>query len=559
MNVAFLSEMRWKGKVPSDHPNARTEFCWMYALNATHFNIYDYKSVQGFDVVFIIFPKGTVSLNAVGADLQPNQQNTDSKIFASDIIESLKLNNKKVCFIQEGPCWFFNDYSLVDQFNYYNQLSSCDILFSHNEKGVKWYKGLFPGKRVEVIPTLMIDNTIKNVKWEPENKVMIGGNMSRWYGGFQSYLVSDELKAEKWLQTSHSSRPGEEMIPDVKVLPRLIWTEWMKSLSKFKYGINLMPTEAAGTFSLNCAYFGIPCIGNKDIDTQNQCHPNLSFDVEDIESARKAAQQLYSNPDFYTECSNQCSSNYKSVYSVDSWIQKMSKSLDESPVKISDNGVKQGKITAVFTSCGRFDLMDRTLKSFLKHTDVPVDQFIVIDNSTLPSAKKSLENIFSGLPSRIIINSENIGQVSSIDKAYSFVDTEYIFHCEDDWEFFDYGFMSKSIDVLNHDSSIVNVNLRVRFDGEKGSMHPVSNAKSTKNGIVYHEYLPGYLEVWHGFSWNPGLRKLCHYDLVKPYKQHLNENGVGNVYKQMGFKSACLEKFYCKHIGVNGQCQGANT
>ena len=35
--VAFLTEMGFKGKILSDHPNMRTEFAWMYALNADHF------------------------------------------------------------------------------------------------------------------------------------------------------------------------------------------------------------------------------------------------------------------------------------------------------------------------------------------------------------------------------------------------------------------------------------------------------------------------------------------------------------------------------------------
>jgi hypothetical protein len=33
----------------------------------------------------------------------------------------------------------------------------------------------------------------------------------------------------------------------------------------------------------------------------------------------------------------------------------------------------------------------------------------------------------------VIVNKKRMGQLFSIDKAYSVVDTEYIFHCEDDW------------------------------------------------------------------------------------------------------------------------------
>jgi hypothetical protein len=44
----------------------------------------------------------------------------------------------------------------------------------------------------------------------------------------------------------------------------------------------------------------------------------------------------------------------------------------------------------------------------------------------------------------IIINPRNLGQINSIDRGYSNVDTKYIFHLEDDWEFYDYGFIEKS-------------------------------------------------------------------------------------------------------------------
>ena len=33
----------------------------------------------------------------------------------------------------------------------------------------------------------------------------------------------------------------------------------------------------------------------------------------------------------------------------------------------------------------------------------------------------------------VLVNKKRMGQLFSIDKAYSIVATEYIFHCEDDW------------------------------------------------------------------------------------------------------------------------------
>ena len=89
-------------------------------------------------------------------------------------------------------------------------------------------------------------------------------------------------------------------------------------------------------------------------------------------------------------------------------------------------------ITAIFTSCGRFNLLEKTMMSFFNYADLSIKQTIVIENSLDPNIEKHMENISISInrPFDLMINEENIGQVSSIDRAYSFVNTEYIFHCD---------------------------------------------------------------------------------------------------------------------------------
>ena len=317
MKVAFLTEMGFEGKIPPNHPNMRTEFAWMHAMDADHINIHNTHLVKNYDKVFIIFPKGKTFLSAEGSKLV-NAQNPVSKLLENDIVSILKENNSKVYYIQEGPSWWFNDYEVIDQFNFYNLLSRVDGIFAHNEHDTKFYKGLFPNKSVKAIPTLLIENLLKDIVPQPEEKVIIGGNFARWYGGFQSYLIADELGVEKWTQESHAKREHEDQIEDLNHLPRLTWVDWMKTLSTFKYAIHLMPTVAAGTFSLNCAYFGIPCIGNEKVDTQRICHPELSVDVEDVEKARQLAIKL-KDPIFYKDCSEIAKINYRKYYDIEQW------------------------------------------------------------------------------------------------------------------------------------------------------------------------------------------------------------------------------------------------
>jgi len=323
MRVAFLTEMGFQGKIPVDHPNMRTEFAWMHALDADHYNIYD-QSVSGYDYIFVIFPKGKTYLSAEGSILS-TQPNPVSDLLASGLIDRLKLSNKKILYMQEGPHWWFNDYELVDQINYYNMVMSCDTILAHNESDVAYYKGLYLNKPVYVMPTLMIDDSIKDLKPTTQDKSIVGGNFARWYGGFESYIVAQEFGVPIWGQTSHATRHGEDQL--IQHLPRVFWTDWMKQLSTFKYAVHLMPTVAAGTFSLNCAYFGIPCIGNIKVDTQRICHPELSVDVNDIVQARYLAKRLQKDALFYEHCSKTAKESYKKYYSSDLFKQKLNNIL----------------------------------------------------------------------------------------------------------------------------------------------------------------------------------------------------------------------------------------
>jgi len=316
MKIAFVTEMGFSGKISETHTNMRTEFAWMHALDADHHNIYNYSQINSYDHVFVIFPKGKTYLSSEGSRLA-DHTNPVSGLLVLDIISKLKQTNTQVHYVQEGPHWWFNDYEVNDQIYFYNMLSNCDSIFAHNDSDVMYYKGLFKDKPVQVLPTLMIESLTKHINPEPTEKVIIGGNFARWYGGFESYIVAQEFDIPIWGQTSHAMRDNEDQL--FNHLPRVTWIEWMQQLSTFKYAIHLMPTVAAGTFSLNCAYFGIPCIGNNKVDTQRLCHPELSVDVNDLDTARTLAIRLRDDQEFYNNCSKMALENYKKYYNIDIW------------------------------------------------------------------------------------------------------------------------------------------------------------------------------------------------------------------------------------------------
>src|SRR5436190_653428 len=89
--------------------------------------------------------------------------------------------------------------------------------------------------------------------------------------------------------------------------------------------------------------------------------------------------------------------------------------------------------TLVITSCGRFDLLEATLRSFYQHVDVAPHELIVVEDSADEDVRKVVDSI--GVPARALVNGGRLGQMQSIDRAYAHIRTPLIFHCEDDWLF----------------------------------------------------------------------------------------------------------------------------
>jgi len=289
MSIAFFTEMGFEGKVPRNHSNMRTEFAWMCALNADHYN---YKSIPNkeYDLGIIIIPKKNPNFD----------------------INTLKNCCSKIAVMQEGPHWYFQDYSLDKQIWYYNTLTSADIIFTHNKIDKKYYEGLTNHQDVRVLQSLMIEDSIGELNKIERKGVIIGGNFVNWYGGFDSYIVASEHYDKVVAPSMGRKQPGEEQL--IEHLPYMNWKEWIHKLNEFKIGVHLMRTHAAGTFALNCAYLGIPCIGYEGLDTQEICHPDLTVKVGHLDEAKEILGKLKNNSYLYKECSSTAKENYKKYY-----------------------------------------------------------------------------------------------------------------------------------------------------------------------------------------------------------------------------------------------------
>ena len=292
MEVAFFTEMGFNGKIPRTHSNMRTEFAWMVALDADHYNLNQTPTKQ-YDLGIAINSKNN-----------PDHVN----------VAQYKTKCKQVAVMQEGPFWYFQDYPLANQIHYFNNLTSADIVLVHNELDAKYFKGLTNHPDVRVLRSLMIEDPIKEITpIEERTGVMIGGNFKSWYGGFDSFMLAKSVTDEIYSPQMGRRQEGEEQL-GIQQLPYLEWNQWISELSKRKIGIHMMRTHAAGTFAMNCAYLGIPCIGYEGLDTQRILHPNLTVKDGDLDTARKLIKKLYNDKEFLILCSQQAREMYLKYY-----------------------------------------------------------------------------------------------------------------------------------------------------------------------------------------------------------------------------------------------------
>lgn len=305
-SVAFFSEIQFTGKYPTNFPNARTDVAWQIFMDADHYCIYNpdtWGDEVLYDVGIIILPKTNL----------PHY----------DYFKNLPCD--KIFVMQEGPNWYWQDWSITDQILYLNFINSDVVtgLLCHNISDISYYSGLTKHP-VFVLQTAICENALINRQpWpiEQRKNAIIGGNMVSWYGGMDSFLVAKNFNVPIYCPTMGRAQADELKIEELNHIPYNTWSLWMGNLSNFKYAVHLMRTHAAGTFALNCAYYGIPCIGYYGLDTQEQCHPFTTVSDGDLFTAKKYATLLATDDEFYKDCADECRKSYDLQYSKEAWLK----------------------------------------------------------------------------------------------------------------------------------------------------------------------------------------------------------------------------------------------
>lgn len=206
--------------------------------------------------------------------------------------------------------------------------------------------------------------------------------------------------------------------------------------------------------------------------------------------------------------------------------------------------------TVALTSCGRFDLLERTLESLLPRLDGPLAGILIGEDSgnrRVYDVVRQFGDTYGNID--VILHDPPLGQIGNIDRLYSHIDAEWIFHCEDDWEFFADGFIEKSFAILKEFDRFSMVSLRDW--SEFRSNYFCAEAAAT-SGVGYRAVNADVAGAWSGLSFNPGLRRMRDYRIVGPYGGFgvaAGEARVSECYRELGYRVAYLAEPAVRHIG----------
>ena len=204
-------------------------------------------------------------------------------------------------------------------------------------------------------------------------------------------------------------------------------------------------------------------------------------------------------------------------------------------------------ITFVLTSCGRFDLLNDTIASFLAFNTAPIARYLVVEDSGDASVRDVLARF--DVEIELLVNDPPRGQMKSIDRAYADVTTPFIFHCEDDWRFFRSGFVEESLLLLEHFADISTVLCRRRGQNVVHDVVAYASGVRRLSGVEFRRPPMNAHEFWGGYSFNPGLRRLADYQRIGPFGECRHEFDASVRFKRAGMGIAVLEHPACETTG----------
>jgi len=252
------------------------------------------------------------------------------------------------------------------------------------------------------------------------------------------------------------------------------------------------------------------------------------------------------------------------------------------------NRDRQGKkqlVTITSTTCKRLDLFKKTINSFLEccldFDKFEIDKWLVMDDNSSQEDQDEMKRLY---PFMTFYNKSRAqkGHARSINLMLRHVETPYIFHLEDDWQFYyKDNFFTLLYQVLQEKDEYKQVLLNNMY-GEIPEHEQLIGGywnRTAENNLNYivHEYTATEEEktafnrkwqfkpncaYWPHFSFRPGLSKVQLFRDLGEFNEDVwhFEMNYAHKYVAKGYKTCFLPGMVCKHIGkLTSDREGINA
>jgi hypothetical protein len=209
-------------------------------------------------------------------------------------------------------------------------------------------------------------------------------------------------------------------------------------------------------------------------------------------------------------------------------------------------------VTICVTSCGRPDLLKRTLDSFGRFN--PGGDILISEDCADAAV---IAEVTATYPSMTILSGpERLGHMRSIDRLFSQVKTRYLFHLEDDWLFDGPVNWKAAIAMLDSRADVANVSVRA-FSEIKEKYRRRSDELTLGGGSFQLMHWDAHPEFF-GWSNNPGLMRTALYEAYAPFGR-MRHDQMSALIKREGRREAYLLPGVAHHIGQNRNVKDPTT
>ena len=134
----------------------------------------------------------------------------------------------------------------------------------------------------------------------------------------------------------------------------------------------------------------------------------------------------------------------------------------------------------------------------------------------------------------------------SLENGVKFIKTPYVFHCEDDWEFYCPGFIELSMEILKKNEKISQVLLRSYDEYINRYNFKIQDVDDNYSKITQSNLLQMY-------SFNPSLKKTNIQLLNIPYEDWDDEFTIQTKINELGFFAVVTKNNagFVRHVGWN--------